>query len=106
MRHLLILGADGFIGRHLAFGLRAAGWQVTAQARNPARLAAMGFATLRADLTDPATHSPSFWAPHLPEGAALVNAAGLLTGLEPAFAAVHRDAPRAPCCKPWKALPS
>ena len=60
MRQVLILGADGFIGRHLAFGLRAKGWSVTAQARNPARLAVMGFATLRADLTNPATHSPAF----------------------------------------------
>ena len=95
MRQVLILGADGFIGRHLAFALRDAGWQVKAQARNPARLAAMGFAILKADLTDPATHSPGFWAPHLPEGAALINAAGLLTGSEASFAAVHRDAPRA-----------
>lgn len=95
MRQALILGADGFIGRHLAFGLRAKGWSVIAQARNPARLAAMGCRTLRADLTDPATHSPAFWAPHLPEGAALVDAAGLLTGTEAAFQAVHHDAPRA-----------
>ena len=92
-RQVLILGADGFIGRHLAFELRARGWTVTAQARNPARLAAMGFATLKADLTDPATHSPTFWRPYLPEGAALVDAAGLLTGTEAAFRAVHRDAP-------------
>ncbi|MES2915232.1 MAG: DoxX-like family protein [Pseudomonadota bacterium] len=95
MRQVLILGADGFIGRHLAFGLRAKGWSVTAQARHPARLAAMGFATLRADLTDPATHSPTFWAPQLPEGAALVSAAGLLTGTEADFRAVHQDAPAA-----------
>ena len=95
MRQVLILGADGFIGRHLAFGLRAKGWSVTAQARNPDRLAVMGFQTLRADLTDPATHSPAFWALHLPSGVALVNAAGLLTGTEPDFRAVHRDAPAA-----------
>ncbi len=25
---LLILGADGFSGRHLTFGLRTTGWQV------------------------------------------------------------------------------
>jgi uncharacterized protein YbjT (DUF2867 family) len=55
----------------------------------------MGFATLRADLADPATHHPDFWAPHLAEGAAVVNAAGLLTGSERAFAAVHEAAPRA-----------
>lgn len=95
MRQVLILGADGFIGRHLAFGLRAKGWTVIAQARRPERLAAMGFQTLGADLTDAATHSPAFWSPHLPAGMALVNAAGLLTGTEPAFRAVHRDAPAA-----------
>ena len=95
MRQVLVLGADGFIGRHLAFGLRAAGWQVTAQARRVERLAEMGFATLKADLTDPATHAPAFWAKVLPPGTALVNAAGLLTGSEAGFAAVHRDAPRA-----------
>lgn len=95
MTRVLILGADGFIGRHLAFGLRAAGWQVTAQARRAERLAQMGFAVLQADLTDPATHAPEFWAAALPPGTALVNAAGLLTGTEAEFAAVHRDAPRA-----------
>ena len=95
MRRVLVLGADGFIGRHLAFGLRAAGWQVTAQARRVDRLAEMGFAMLKADLTDPATHAPEFGAAALPPGTALVDAAGLLTGTEAAFAAIHRDAPRA-----------
>ena len=95
MRQVLILGADGFIGRHLAFGLRAKGWTVITQARSPGRLEAMDFQTLRADLTDPATHSSAFWAPHLPEGAALLNAAGLLTGSEATFRAVHHDAPAA-----------
>ncbi|WP_395542788.1 SDR family oxidoreductase [Neotabrizicola sp. sgz301269] len=92
---VLVLGADGFIGRHIVFALRAAGWEVIAQARRTGRLQAMGFRTLRADLTDPACHDPAFWRPHLPSGAALVNAAGLLTGSESAFAAVHRAAPRA-----------
>jgi uncharacterized protein YbjT (DUF2867 family) len=94
-RQVLILGADGFIGRHLAFALRARGWMVTAQARRSDRLRAMGFAVLGVDLTDPACHEPGFWTPYLPPGAALVDAAGLLTGSEVGFAAVHRDAPRA-----------
>ena len=46
---VLILGADGFIGRHLAFGLRAAGWKVIACARRTARLERMGFDVLEAD---------------------------------------------------------
>ncbi|MCB1513175.1 MAG: NAD(P)-dependent oxidoreductase [Hyphomicrobiaceae bacterium] len=45
---VLILGADEFIGRHIAFALRAAGHEVTASARRPERLAAMGSAMLRA----------------------------------------------------------
>lgn len=94
-RRVLVLGAEGFIGRHIVLGLRAAGWHVIAQARRTSALDALGFATLRADLTDPATHDPAFWSPHLPPGTALVNAAGLLTGSAGDFAAVHRDAPRA-----------
>ncbi|NUB44056.1 complex I NDUFA9 subunit family protein [Fertoebacter nigrum] len=92
---VLILGADGFIGRHIAFHLRGAGAEVIAQARDPRRLARMGFAVVAADLADPACHDPAFWHPHLPPGTCLVNAAGLLTGSNAAFAAVHRDAPRA-----------
>lgn len=66
-----------------------------ASARRVARLDAMGFATLRADLADAASHDPAFWAPHLAGGRAVVNAAGLLTGSDTAFAAVHEAAPRA-----------
>lgn len=86
---VLVLGADGFIGRHVAFALRRAGHEVTASARRPGRLARMGFPVLAADLTDPATHAPDFWAPHLGPGVAVVNLAGLLTGTEAAFRAVH-----------------
>lgn len=92
---VLLLGADGFIGRHIAFHLRDKGFDVVAVARAPARLAAMGFATLRVDLTDPATHTPAYWTPHLPPGSHLVNAAGLLTGRESDFRAVHELAPQA-----------
>lgn len=91
---VLLLGADGFIGRHIAFHLRARGVEVLAQARRPERLARMGFATLKADLTDPATHDPAFWRPHL-MGADLIDAAGLLTGTEAQFRAVHVAAPAA-----------
>ena len=91
---VLILGADGFIGRHLAFHLRTEGHAVLAQARRPERLAAMGFATLKADLTDPMTHDPAFWRAHLLDSH-LINAAGLLTGTEAQFRAVHHSAPQA-----------
>lgn len=89
---VLVLGADGFIGRHIAFALREAGHEVIASARRVERLQAMGFRTLRADLTDPASHAPGFWAEA--QDCALVNAAGLLTGTETAFAAVHDHALR------------
>lgn len=91
---ILLTGADGFIGRHIAFHLRSLGHEVTAQARRTSRLRAMGFAVLQADLQDPATHDPAFWRPHL-QGAALVWCAGLLTGSEAAFRAVHQAAPHA-----------
>jgi uncharacterized membrane protein len=54
---VLLLGADGFIGRHIAFHLRRAGVQVIAQARNPARLKRIGFATPQADFTNRATYA-------------------------------------------------
>ena len=92
---VLVLGADGFIGRHIACHLRAQGHEVIASARDPRRLAAMGFASLRADLTAAETHDPAFWKPHLTDGTHLVNAAGLLTGSSQAFEAVHVLAPRA-----------
>lgn len=94
-QRVLILGADGFIGRHIAFTLRDAGLHVIAHARAPSRLAAMGFDTLKADLCDPATHSPEFWKGTLAENTWLVNAAGLLNGSKAQFSAVHIDAPRA-----------
>lgn len=90
---VLVLGADGFIGRHIAFALRDAGHEAIASARRVERLQAMGFRTLQADLSDPASHAPGFWAEA--QDCALVNAAGLLTGTETAFAAVHEHALRA-----------
>ena len=90
---VLILGADGFIGRHIAFHLRGLGWDVLASARRTTRLARMGFATFPADLADPACHDPAFWAPA--RDRLIVNAAGLLTGPETRFEAVHVRAPRA-----------
>lgn len=49
-----VLGAHGFIGRHIAFHLRDHGVEVLAQTRNPAPLA---------DLTAPVTHDPAFRTP-------------------------------------------
>ncbi|GAB5449613.1 MAG: SDR family oxidoreductase [Gymnodinialimonas sp.] len=89
-----MLGADGFIGRHIAFHLRAEGWDVLASARRTGRLARMGFATFTADLSRAETHAPGFWEAAA-QGRAVVNAAGLLTASEARFEAVHVAAPRA-----------
>ncbi len=94
MRKVLILGADGFIGRHTAFHLRALGWDVLASARRPERLARMGFDTFAADLAHPETHVPAFWQ-QAAQGRAIVNAAGLLTASDARFEAVHVKAPAA-----------
>ena len=88
MGRVLVLGADGFIGRHIAFELRALGWDVRTLARRTGRLQAMGFQVLRADLLRPETHAAAFWRPHV-AGRDVVNAAGLLTGSARAFAAVQ-----------------
>jgi len=94
VNRVLVLGADGFIGRHIAFHLRAGGWDVLASARRSTRLARMGFATVTADLADPATHDPAFWEEPL-RNRLVVNAAGLLTASDMRFEAVHVRAPRA-----------
>ncbi|MGX9354875.1 hypothetical protein ACS3SW_06850 [Roseobacteraceae bacterium S113] len=92
---VVLLGADGFIGRHIAFGLRARGYTVRAVARRCEALEAMGFEAYRIDLEDPRWHNVEAWRPLLGDGAHLINAAGLLTGSEAAFEAVHVRAPEA-----------
>lgn len=92
---ILLLGAGGFIGQHIAFALREAGYSVLASARDTRRLTTMGFQTLEADLTDPQTHSPDFWRPRLTKCSHVINCAGLLTGRDAAFQAVHVSAPTA-----------
>ncbi len=99
---VLILGADGFIGRHLAFGLRAAGWKVIACARRTARLERMGFDVLEADLTDPYWHSLEHWQAPLKHVARVINAAGVLNAPDPVAQAVHVEAPEAI----YRALPA
>ncbi|MEQ8291526.1 MAG: DoxX-like family protein [Roseovarius sp.] len=92
---VLILGADGFIGRHLAFGLRAAGWPVVASARRCGRLARMGFETLEADLAAPEAATVDFWQGRLAGVSHVVNAAGVLSASEGVSEAVHVRAPAA-----------
>ena len=92
---VLILGADGFIGRHLAFGLRTQGWRVLASARRTERLARMGFEVLRADLAATEAADPESWRARLSEVTHIVNAAGVLSAPERVSEAVHVHAPDA-----------
>ena len=88
--HIFLLGADGFIGRHIATHLHAHGHKVTASARRVCALQSMGFATFQADLT-----KPQNWAEAVQGCDAIVNAAGLLNGPEAHMRAVHAEAPAA-----------
>lgn len=93
-RQILLLGAAGFIGQHIAIALREAGYSVLTSARNTTRLTAMGFDCLQADLTDAKAHSADFWHPHLTGCSHVINCAGLLTATDANFGAVHIAAPK------------
>ncbi len=95
LHRTVLLGADGFIGRHLAYGLRDLGHTVVCVARNPTALMEMGFETLTADFLDPTVQSSDFWKEKLKTVDHVVNAAGLLNGSERTFTAVHVTTPRA-----------
>lgn len=89
--HVLVTGASGFLGSHIAAALRAAGHDVVAASRRGraghGRPVAIDFATMR---------TPDAWAPHLRGVDAVVNAVGILRerGAQ-TFAALHAEAPRA-----------
>ena len=91
----ILLGADGFIGRHLAYGLRDLGHSVVCVARNPGALGAMGFEIIAAEFTAPHAQTTEFWQKHRSTADHLVNCAGLLNGTDAAFQAVHVTAPTA-----------
>jgi len=88
--HIFLLGADGFIGRHIACHLRQHGHHITACARSTKALKNMGFSTFQADLTKPVS-----WGKALSGVDAIVNAAGLLNGSNGQMRAVHSAAPSA-----------
>lgn len=95
-RRVLVLGANGFIGAHVAAALSAAGWSVRAGARRPdeAGRRAPGHEWVKADfrrLTDPAD-----WKALLAGVEAVVNCVGVLQdGGGDDTKAAHVEGPRA-----------
>ena len=91
--HVLIIGAGGFIGRHLAGRLVAEGVRVTAAGRAPRRLERLipGAAALRCDL---ARDDLEDWRGRLAGVDAVVNCAGLF-GDTRGYADVHERGPAA-----------
>ncbi|MBX2853452.1 MAG: NAD(P)H-binding protein [Rhodobacteraceae bacterium] len=95
---VLVLGASGFIGGHVTAALRARGHRVVGAARNPEQLARRqpGVDVIMADFRHSPTQHPDFWAPHLSDVDAIVNAAGVLQSRRDAETwAVNLLAPRA-----------
>jgi uncharacterized protein YbjT (DUF2867 family) len=91
--HILLLGAGGFIGRHILAELLANGHEVTAVVRRPEGLSA-AFPRARIVAIDLARAlSETDWAGPLAGVDAIVNAAGLLRGAD--MDAVHVAMPRA-----------
>jgi uncharacterized protein YbjT (DUF2867 family) len=90
---ILLLGAGGFIGRHVLADMLEAGHEVTAVVRRVDRVAD-AFPQVRFVAMD-LVHalSESDWTPHLSGIDAIVNAAGLLRGKD--MDAVHVAMPRA-----------
>ena len=92
---VLLLGAGGFIGAHIAVALQDAGHDVRAAVRSPAsarrRLAACE--VVAADLLT--LGAPESWRPYLQDVDAVVNAAGLLQADSETMEMVHHRAPAA-----------
>jgi uncharacterized protein YbjT (DUF2867 family) len=90
---ILVLGAAGFIGRHILAALIGAGHEVIGAVRHPAEIEAAfpAVAFFACDLARDV--DPEVWRPRLAGIDVVVNAAGLLSG--PDMEAVHVTGPAA-----------
>lgn len=91
---VLLTGASGFIGRHVADALAAAGHEVVCAVRDPSRLHDARFRHVQADFTR--DFAAADWLPRLAGVDAVINAVGIIreTGGQ-TFEAIHDRAPRA-----------
>lgn len=58
MKKIVVIGASGFVGKHLAYALLAAGYAVRCSARTPAKVADLAMAgceIVQGDMSDPAS---------------------------------------------------
>ena len=90
---IMLLGANGFIGRHVLTDLLAHGHEVVAVARSISGLENAFPGALFIELDLAAAVNASDWTPHLQGIDLIVNAAGLLRG--PDMIAVHETMPQA-----------
>lgn len=91
---ILLTGANGFIGWHLANALAQDGHEVVCTVRNPARMQDRRFRYLAADFTTDV--DAAVWLPRLSGIDVVINAVGILQeNHAQTFDAIHSRAPRA-----------
>lgn len=94
MSTILITGATGFIGRHLAVALADAGYRLVCAVRSPSREASDGFVQIAVDYTR--DFDIETWQPRLKGVDVVINAVGILREQGPqTFEALHELAPQA-----------
>jgi NADH dehydrogenase len=93
IKRILILGATGFVGRHICTRLSQAGWSAIVPSRSPA--AARHLAGLpRVDVVPGDVHDEATLIRLLAGADAVVNLVAILHGSEAAFEQVHVELPK------------